>query len=87
MGPLILTLQSSSREFPERINWLQVAADIKQAGMSYNCQAVEIGKVWSSYQRMLEPGLQPRYSDGAAMLNLHLKMCGIELTLARLRST
>jgi hypothetical protein len=91
MGRLVLTIISTNCDltsFPERIDWRQIAADIREAGMSYNCQATELGLGWSTMQTWLEgKGIEPRYAQGSAWLNLHTQMCGVKMTLERLKST
>jgi len=73
---------------PITIDWVRIANDIKEAGMSYNRQANEIGMGWSTMQRWLEPGgPEPRFADGANWINLHIRMCGVEMTRSRILST
>lgn len=76
-------LQVDINVFQLRVNWHQIATDLKQSGVSFQQQARTIGKPWSSYQRWLEGG-EPGFGEGQALLILHSKFCGIGLTQQRL---
>jgi hypothetical protein len=65
--------------------WRKIFDDMKDRGCAYSRQASMIGLEWSSYQRFVKDGVEPRHSIGAAILELHTKLCGAELT--RLRQT
>ena len=58
-----------------RLDWRQIAHNIRETGMSFRQQAETLGLEWSTYQRYLE-GSEPKYSQGNALLTLHANMCG-----------
>ncbi len=67
-----------------RINWRQIAEDIRNAGLPFHQQAFSLGREWSTYQRW-RSGSEPKFSDGQALLVLHTHFCGSELTQTRLK--
>jgi len=69
---------------PLRVNWSQVILDMKSAGKPYIRQALDIGLEASTLRRWLEGTAEPGFSNGHALLILHSKVCGIEMTQMRL---
>lgn len=69
--------------YPKQVNWRRILDDMKEHGLSYSAQAEALGRGWSSYQCYLDGG-EPRYGNGAAILRLHVNICGIELTMRRI---
>ncbi len=67
------------------INWRDIIEDnYNIGGLPYTHQALAIGKEWSTLQRWLH-GSQPSFAAGMALLALHSRQCGHEMTLQRLR--
>ena len=69
--------------YPKEIDWAVISDDIKGSGLCYFRQAIALGKEWSTLQKWRN-GAQPRFCDGHALLMLHTKICGEELTKKRL---
>lgn len=70
--------------YPPRVEWAQIGADLKQAGVPYSGQAEAIGKKWSTMERWLQ-GSEPRWSNAIAWLALHSRVCGTALTELRIQ--
>lgn len=66
--------------------WRRLAEDMKETGMSFNRQAMELDKEWSTFQRWIDAHSpsDPRWEDGQAMIELHRMVCGLELSVIRL---
>jgi hypothetical protein len=69
--------------FPISPDWKVLMDDIKGRGLSYSRQALSIGLQWSTVQ-VWHHGGGPTFANGHALLILHSKICGIELTKKRL---
>ena len=70
--------------FPLEVNWATLIDDITRRGYTPARQAAMLGKGWSTFQRWLN-GTEPRFAHGHALLILHQKICGPELTCERFR--
>ena len=70
--------------FPINPDWSVIIADMKEMGLSYSRQARAIGKEQSGVQCYYQEGVPPRFPEAHALLILHSKICGIELTRKRL---
>jgi hypothetical protein len=83
------TLQTSDYQqvlsvdvYPLEVDWPLLIDDITRHGVTPSRQADMLGKGWSTFQRWLH-GTEPRFRHGHALLILHQKICGPELTLQR----
>lgn len=66
-----------------QLDWAQITRDIKAAGVPYTQQAFALGKQFSTLQTWMQGG-EPEFRNGCALLVLHRKVCGPQLTLKRL---
>lgn len=66
----------------KKLNWPAIMDDIRNAGCSVYRAAKTLGRpettVWSWTR-----GVEPTYSNGAALLQLHAKYCGEDATKKR----
>ena len=69
--------------YPVHIHWSTIISDIADAGVIPYHQAQSINVSWSTFQRW-KNGSTPAFDTGHALLILHSKTCGIELTQKRL---
>jgi hypothetical protein len=65
-----------------KIDWKTIIEDMKHRDYPYSKQAEAIGRGWSSFQGIMR-GCSPRFADGHALLILHAKVCGTQLTEKR----
>jgi len=68
--------------YPREIDWAQITLDISQHGMTYSGISKCLGVGWSTVQRWRK-GAEPRTSFGNALLLVHARTCGGELTRQR----
>jgi hypothetical protein len=68
---------------PLNVNWVTLIHDMKERGISFLKQSESIGEEWPTFQRWLRGG-GTRFHNGHALLILHSKVCGIELTQKRI---
>jgi len=68
--------------YPRIINWVQITRDIAEHGLNYNGICTCLGATWSTVQRW-RTGSEPSHSKGSALLLIHAKYCGAELTKQR----
>lgn len=68
--------------FPLEVSWTTLIDDMTRKGYTPTRQAAMLGKGWSTFQRWLN-GTEPRFRHGHALLVLHQKICGPELTKLR----
>lgn len=70
--------------------WRRLALDIKERGMSFQQQSIELNKGFSTFQTWVKSEnsdpkpCEPRWLDGHKILDLHASICGAELTHERL---
>jgi hypothetical protein len=69
--------------YPALLPWKAIFEDMRERGVSYYRQAMIIGVGWSTFQRWLEEGAEPRHSYAVAILSMHTSVCGEPLTQAR----
>lgn len=69
--------------YPKKLNWPQIFNDLAEHNVSPYQVSVLIGVKWSTLQRWLVD-VEPRYSVGVSILELHSRYCGEELTGKRL---
>lgn len=69
---------------PVKVDFGELMRDMHEKGVPYTHQALSIGKEWSTLQMWMK-GAQPRFSSGLALLALHSRICGQQMTLKRLR--
>lgn len=68
--------------YPPKINWAQIMADLKDAGCSVYGVAGIIGAAYCTAQNWSKGG-EPGHGYGEALLRLHSRVCGDELTKRR----
>lgn len=69
----------------QRVDWRGIFQDLRDSGFPAYRVAGCIGREWSTVQRWVE-GVEPRHSDGEAILALHARWCGKDRTEFRLAS-
>lgn len=69
--------------YPKKLPWDEIFHDINRAGISPYQTSILIGESWSSTQRWAR-GTEPKHSIGIAILEVHSRYCGIELTEQRI---
>ncbi len=67
---------------PKRLDWRRIISDLKSRGVSIYQAAKILGKPETTVQSWWV-GHEPSHSNGAAVLLLHSKICGEELTKIR----
>jgi hypothetical protein len=67
--------------YPRILDWAQIMRDIADH-ISYTQVANILGVGWSTVQRW-RTGSEPRHSMGSALLMVHAKYCGSDLTRQR----
>ncbi len=73
--------------YPLQIDWRRIADDLRTLRkIEYTRQAEAIGIPRRSFQTLMRRGTPPRFQIGHALLVLHAKVCGLDLTLSRLKS-
>lgn len=78
------TLSSSDYVYPTVLPWADIFSDLTGAGCSPYRVSTLIGESWSTVQRWVPGDIEPRDSRSRAILELHSRYCGVELTLQRL---
>ena len=68
---------------PKKLDWRRILDDIKCRGTSIYQAAKIIGKPETTVQAWHTGKHEPSYSNGAAVLLLHARVCGEELTKNR----
>lgn len=68
---------------PLEIKWNVLINDIRRKGFTYQQQYDILGKPQSTFSQWIS-GSDPRFSSGCALLILHQKVCGEELTRKRI---
>ena len=68
--------------YPRVINWAQITKDIADHGMPYSSISRCMGVGWSTLQKWRK-GSEPSVSFGTALLLIHARQCGGELTEQR----
>ena len=74
------TLSSSDYVYPTVLPWRTIFDDLSRAGQTPYRVANLIGYSWSTVQRWYYDGVEPRESAARAILELHKRFCGEELT-------
>ncbi len=67
-----------------RINWPTIFRDMRAQGVKYSHQAELCGIAWGTYNEYRLRGAEPKHSVGQAILLLHRRTCGIQLSEKRL---
>lgn len=68
--------------YPRMLDWAQIMRDLYEH-ITYNEVAKILGVNWGNVQRW-RTGSEPGYSKGSAILLLHARCCGGELTKQRI---
>jgi hypothetical protein len=71
--------------YPKRLDWRRILEDMRERGTSIYQAAKILGKpetTVQSWYRLKYPS-EPSYSHGAAVLLLHARICGEDLTKRR----
>jgi len=68
--------------YPRVLNWSQIMHDIADNGCSYSEVSKILGVGWSTVQRW-RTGSEPGHSIGTALLMIHAKYAGQDLTKQR----
>jgi hypothetical protein len=68
--------------YPRVLNWAQIMRDIADNGLTYSSVSKTLGVGWSTVSRW-RTGSEPQHSIGCAILLLHAKYCGQDLTRQR----
>lgn len=79
------TISSSDYVYPTVLPWRTIFDDLWDAGCSPYRVANLIGYGWSTVQRWYYDGVEPRESAARAILELHKRFCGEELTKKRIQ--
>lgn len=69
--------------YPSDLDWPTVMGDMSARGMTYYAQARAIGVRHSTYDHWRRFRGKPQHAYGEAILELHAKVCGHELTILR----
>lgn len=77
------TISSSDYIYPTMLPWRTIFNDLASARCSPYRVACLIGYSWSTVQRWYYDGVEPRESAARAILELHKRFCGEELTEKR----
>lgn len=66
-----------------RVDWQKLALDLRMVGVSHTKAALAIG-AHKGFVAQLARGevAEPKFSDGIALLNLHVDRCGADRTEA-----
>lgn len=80
---LASTLASSDYVYPSVLPWQDIFNDLKTAGCPPYRVSELIGYGWSTVQRWVYNGVEPRDSVARAILELHTRYCGEEATHQR----
>jgi len=70
--------------YARRIDWPVVIADMRDAGLTYLDMTDLLGIPWATFAQYRRHGSEPRHSVGQAILLLHRRTCGIQLSERRL---
>ena len=63
------------------IDWVQLALNIRAAGLPLRRADARIGRHLDFVGKIARGEIQePKFSDGLALLNLHVDVCGVERT-------
>ena len=65
-----------------KMNWPKIIQDLINTGLNYSQLSELIGKTQSTLQGWMI-GKEPHYNNGAALLLLHQRLCGLETTKQR----
>lgn len=75
---------SSDYVYPTVLPWRDIIKDLKGAGLSAKGTADLVGCSWSTFQRWYCDGVEPRHSYATAILALHTRYCGDDLSKKRM---
>lgn len=78
-----VTLRSSDYVLARRLDWPKIFQDLWRCGVSPYTVAAMIGEQWSTVQRWVTGQPEPRHSHAMAIIQLHIRYCGIVTTQAR----
>jgi hypothetical protein len=78
------TIASSDYLIPTIIPWKAVFNDLEQHGCSPGLLHQLLDRPWSSIQRWVYRGVEPKESIGRAILVLHTRYCGEPMTKQRM---
>jgi hypothetical protein len=67
------------------IDWQQIAANIKSAGVPLERASRELGRPEHYLRSVRSKRTLPRFEDGAKLLNYHLRLCGRDLHRAAMK--
>lgn len=70
--------------YPRTVDWVRVLEDLPEHGMTYSAACRQLGVAWSTLTKWRH-GSEPGWSKGSAVLQLHAKVCGAELTKQRIQ--
>ena len=68
--------------YPRVLDWSNIMADIADNGCSYSDVSKILGVGWPTVQRW-RTGSEPGHSKGTALLLIHARYCGQDLTKQR----
>ncbi len=77
------TLASSDYIYRTILPWQDIFDDLRKAGCPPYKVAIIVGYGWSTLQRWVYDGVEPRESAARAILTLHTRYCGEEITRQR----
>ena len=63
------------------INWQRAALNIRQSGMSLQAASKQIGANKNALAQLARGEInEPKFSQGIAILDLHVDLCGVNMT-------
>jgi len=68
--------------FPKVLPWETILEDLKKTGYNAYQVSILVGAKWSSFQNVVN--VEPRDSMARAILKIHSRYCGEELTIQRI---
>ena len=80
---LASTIASSDYVYRTVLPWQDIFNDLKEAGCPPYKVSIITGYGWSTLQRWVYNGVEPRESAARAILILHTRYCGEEATHRR----
>ena len=69
--------------YPRIIDWTSIVSDMYTKGVSYWDMCLALDIPWSTFSNYRK-GSEPKHSTGSAILLMHSKVCGIDLTKQRI---
>lgn len=80
-------IPSSDYVYPTVLPWRSIFNDLHNAGCSPYRLSLLIGRGWSTVQRWVYDGIEPRESYARAILMIHSRYCGEQATQKRLQES